>query len=980
VYNMHYKVLLAVLMVIMIGSGTIQSAVPKQYNTANIHAKEIVSVTDCNILNRSEGLLKVKVAILYEPITRYRPFNRTIEDIIRVLNETKADFVFRCFWRWYPCPETPEQLSTEFLREKCRYVGYYYEHLKEVISTIKASLPDIILCGAIPAQILHSRKVWNPITGEVIEYPKTWEMALDPKKWNIPIEKEKFQCWFAKTHFWVSRDLNWHDYDPTKVDAYFPDITNPKFQELLLSWAYKQIDCGVDAIWIDMLFAQVHFLAKMTGDENHIAVRESLKAVCRIVDAIHEYGLLKGRYIYVGSWPLSLKSPPEVPKLDFVTISPTSREILYMDLNETRYDTIIKVVKNLWGEVPIFAFIDWAATTRTPLGVFSQNLTREQQCEFLRMADEFFQSKGINFIYPVHGGFLGINATIKAFGKFNTYDSQAPEFDTYKTILELAYKKALKGASSEENPWKEGIVNVIDLRGSNLETRLMVLSLQGIVNRRKPSIYVLWESAHLRPTASERWLEYYRSKGWIRGYRIIDMYDAIEKYKHYLKGIVVYDPELPATINLAVSLAGVEDLIIAHPDMLERLMELGLEVKYDLRNKFKDRIDAHRWQLENVFPRCSRDLINLFPTMKGVAIYRVSIIDYVIASKGCSIGLSVGSDSSLIGEYYSKMNRFAIAIGYPEDPKWERAWVSLTSKYGLLNLLATAFSPNFSFHSKVPAKKEYRQEHRLEVKVDPGKIYIAFAVSDLGLNVMQDFYYEMWLSEGRGEVPVSWWLDPIVTDFCPGIVQYYYETKTPNDYFFSAHVGGRIRPSDFPYLEEYLHRGQKYLDRCSLKVVAFSNHNKKDERVFRLYSRILKVEGFSFGFGPEFEEDYWFVDDKVWIVPRYMGDPKTLYDALVKYIDSKSKRPLFIIAGIGLWYYPKFKDLIGIKRKLEEKYGDQVVFCRVDELIGAIKHYKLLEEESARKAGRLRLLLPIVIVIVVLLLVSFYFKIKKYKT
>ncbi len=138
--------------------------------------------------------LSVRVAILYEPITRYKPFNRTVDDIVKVIDETGADFVFRCFWRWSPCPETPEQLPPGRLRERCEYAGYYYQHLKQVISAIKASKPDIILCGAIPAQKLDSRVVWNPVTGEVISYPDTWEMALDPGKWGIPVEKEEFQC------------------------------------------------------------------------------------------------------------------------------------------------------------------------------------------------------------------------------------------------------------------------------------------------------------------------------------------------------------------------------------------------------------------------------------------------------------------------------------------------------------------------------------------------------------------------------------------------------------------------------------------------------------------------------------------------------------------------------------------------------------------------------------------------------------------
>lgn len=480
-------------------------------------------------------------------------------------------------------------------------------------------------------------------------------------------------------------------------------------------------------------------------------------------------------------------------------------------------------------------------------------------------------------------------------------------------------------------------VDVIDLRGKDLKVRLLVLSLQGIVNRRGPLLYVLWEGIRVEPTPSERWLKYYEDKGWIGGFKHISLTDAIRKYREFLNGFVIYDPELPATINLAVSLAGVENLTVAHPDFKEMLEESGLELKYDLRGLFDSKDEVHRWMLENVFPHCNKSLINLFPTFKAVIVYRVSIIDYVIENRACSIGLSVDEDSELIGEFYSRMDKFAIVIGYPEDSKFERPWVSLTSKYGLINVLATAIAPNFSFHSKMPRQGRYIQDHRFEFEVDNGKIYVAFVVSDLGLNVMQSFYYEMWLSDKRGEIPIGWWLDAITMEICPGILQYYYETKSSSDYFYSAHVAGRIRASDFPYLEEYLNRGQKYLDRCSLKVVGFSNHKKKDEKVLKLYSEVLDVEGFLFGFGPEFEDEYWVVDGKVWIIPRYMGDPDEVVKAIDGYVESTDRRPLFIVIGIGLWYYPTIEQVVEIKDQLQEKYGDEIVFCRVDELIGAAK-------------------------------------------
>jgi hypothetical protein len=57
-------------------------------------------------------------------------------------------------------------------------------------------------------------------------------------------------------------------------------------------------------------------------------------------------------------------------------------------------------------------------------------------------ADDLFTKKGMTFIYPVHGGTFPISSTKLSFGKYNVYDSLAPEFGTYGTIKDLALKKA----------------------------------------------------------------------------------------------------------------------------------------------------------------------------------------------------------------------------------------------------------------------------------------------------------------------------------------------------------------------------------------------------------------------------------------------------------------------------------------------------------------------------------------------------------
>ena len=390
---------------------------------------------------RLGNLSKVKVAILYQRVTDGIYYlNRSVDDVINILEETKTDFIFRAWWRMHPCPESPDTQSDFFppgyIEESVRR-GYTYEHLRNAIAKIKKEIPDVIFCGAVTCQWVN-RKEKDLITGETFDMDKTWAMALDPEKWNISMSKEEFQERFARWLEWIEPD---EEYDRTKVWAYFPDITNPDFQKLILDLAKKQIDCGADAIWIDYLFNQAQYLAKITKDPYHPAVRESLEAASKIVDEIHNYGYSKGRYIYVGSWASFVDFPYPPPDLDFVTPTLLSTEVYSMEIDEDYWDVRIKKIREKLGDIPIFAHMDLGSET-LPLTVFAQNLSTIEQRQFLEYADDFFRKKGLIFIYPVHGGWFGKNPKKLAFGKFNIYDALAPEFDTYGTIVELAKNKA----------------------------------------------------------------------------------------------------------------------------------------------------------------------------------------------------------------------------------------------------------------------------------------------------------------------------------------------------------------------------------------------------------------------------------------------------------------------------------------------------------------------------------------------------------
>ena len=403
------------------------------------------------------NISQIRVANQYRYVTDGKVINRSLDDVIKILKETKADFLFQGWMTQKPCPDRCSDLPTKEERETCALFGYSYQHLAEAILKIKKGLPDIIFCGGTQAEYLYPEEVGKSrLILEPGDRDKAWKMALNSEKWGINVSRRDFQCYWARRWGDVGKNEPCPNEEELKqrMEKYFPDLTNPEFQKIFLERIYKQIDAGVDAIWIDMLYMQARLMEELTKDPNHPAVKESYEAAREIVNKIHEYGKRNGKYIYVITW-VAVKDkdsiisvPKEYVNVDAAMVSPSSNEIKdkstgkIANFNEKLWDELVKKIKEEY-RIPIFARIDYGGPGRTQLYVFSQELSKEEAREFLRKADEFFSKKGIIFIYPVHGGDMGRKELVKklSYGKFNWYDSLAPEFETYETIKELAQSK-----------------------------------------------------------------------------------------------------------------------------------------------------------------------------------------------------------------------------------------------------------------------------------------------------------------------------------------------------------------------------------------------------------------------------------------------------------------------------------------------------------------------------------------------------------
>ncbi|MDR1666238.1 MAG: hypothetical protein LBS03_00880 [Bacteroidales bacterium] len=137
-------------------------------------------------------------------------------------------------------------------------------------------------------------------------------------------------------------------------------------------------------------------------------------------------------------------------------------------------------------------------------------------------------------------------------------------------------------ASPPQKPAAEGKVTLFDMQYlSRLNIRdaadvrtiwdhvHTVSTLQGIVNRKKPRLYLFYvENEGI--SIDRYWWDKYRQAGkWLGNVAIDTVQDVVElvaKFRKDIRGAVVYDPQVAATSNLASSIAGVENLLAVRYD------------------------------------------------------------------------------------------------------------------------------------------------------------------------------------------------------------------------------------------------------------------------------------------------------------------------------------------------------------------------------------------------------------------------------
>ncbi len=376
---------------------------------------------------------------------------------------------------------------------------------------------------------------------------------------------------------------------------------------------------------------------------------------------------------------------------------------------------------------------------------------------------------------------------------------------------------------------------VADVRHSTFDERVLLLSLQGLVNRTQPRIYLI-----MRDTDSF-WLQEMRKQGQTdEPIPVPDPLSLVDRFRADFRGAVVSDPKVYVSPCVAACIAGADDLLMATPELALRLR---IPIKADLRGKFRSGGDALRYVRTSLMPRLNPYLTCcLDPT-----IFDSGALDQIIAAKGSVFwitgtkaqdrpGANGSEETSEVKKLLAGMPLGATVRGFwwhGEDVGInEGPGVSLASRFGKVTVVSD-YVANFSVFSGVPLTKLKQRPQAPPPTLDRSKVYFSFTMSDGdNLCTWRDYFRTYFEDPLHGTIPIGWGMGPSLIDNAPVWARWYYDHATPNDEFLCDVSGvGYIYGPDWATalkdregaFADFYHWTEQYMQRLDMHTIRLMN-------------------------------------------------------------------------------------------------------------------------------------------------------------
>ncbi len=448
-----------------------------------------------------------------------------------------------------------------------------------------------------------------------------------------------------------------------------------------------------------------------------------------------------------------------------------------------------------------------------------------------------------------------------------------------------------------------------------LPEKALLVSLQGLANRSAPQLYIV-HPPQFQWEITGPLYEFYQRKHGVKFTELASADAALAQFKSCARGYVVWDPAVAASLNVAFTLAGLEDALVVTAAQIPLVERHGLKPIDDLRGRYTGKTDAAIYQdaYNRYWARCAKDRIMLMGGHAG-AVRMPAMADWGVREKMFFHDLSANpqhaEELALNRRLLGGLTPGGYVFGWHSYGKdTEEQHTTLLSTYGLRmeglhNLPNLSFNCQFTFTPGFKFVNNHQVARDARLTAEP-KVYLAFVQSDsIGIGV--------WTKPGRGQLPFAWQVTMNWTEFSPAALEYFHESAPPNDYFIGGLSGpgymypNHIPAARFPGLMAQAGELMARLDEHVMEIMDNSaadgnlgNTDLTKETVDRYYRAFPQVIGFINGYGPARTRDLRgtqpLISYDYYIDPRR---PRAEVTAdLNELIALNAKRPYFLLVHV----------------------------------------------------------------------------------
>lgn len=480
------------------------------------------------------------------------------------------------------------------------------------------------------------------------------------------------------------------------------------------------------------------------------------------------------------------------------------------------------------------------------------------------------------------------------------------------------------------------ILDAVCTKEMSPDEKLLFTCLQGLVNRRKPRLFLVPERNEEGPYA---WPELLGLK--LNEYDVSDKWEIVKKYADAYRGIVLYSTEKSAHyVNLATTIAGLDALLPVSAELYETVKSVlpELEVKEDLTAlPYDNAVELYKYGYKTYWNRCTHRLI-----VSASPRNRHYNRDLAVAC-GCFVLWTENrqrAERAVYCKFLADMEPGnALATGWYTE---ERSGIGAAAEYGL-STVPSDFFENATVYAGM--NHAIRTPEIPKLPELENKIYIAIYLSD-GDNVQynQHAMLNLWRNPDRGTCPINWTISPALADFAPGMLNYYYNTASSDDCFVSGPSGlgysllidrhnKRWNLTDRTRCTAYAQLTERYLNKTGIHSITV--WDEMDEMHTEVYADVCRnlygatmVEWYM---GPKRLETM-TVGNTAFIPnnPGYTPEIEAIYKVFRKKIDAWDKNSPLFLSAQGVSWNMTPANIRELAKKLDETAPGCVEIVRAD--------------------------------------------------